>query len=112
MTRRAKTWNVSRREMLETGGAFIISVAFAGGSKARRARPEGHDYGWHRHRRQQENFLRRIDRWPLFCRATRLEQENRQSAVCAGKGQAETPAGLQGRRPIDSARRYRAQNLC
>ncbi len=59
----------------------------------------------------QEGLLRRFDRRALLQRPARLEQEDRQRALCARQGQAEIAEGPQDRRPAHSARRHRAEGL-
>ena len=74
----------------------------------------------HRHRRRrarqercgEEGVLRRADRRALLQRPARLEQADRQPALCARQGQAEGPEGLQDRRQADPPRGHRAEGLC
>ena len=66
----------------------------------------------HRRRCQQERHLCRVDRRALLqCRA-RLEQADRQRALCARQGQAEEAERIQDRRHFGQAHRRGAESLC
>ena len=85
-----------------------------GGRETRRSGRPTHGEGRRRqrHRRcKQKDELRRSDRRQVFQRASRLERQIRQPALCAGQSQAEGPEGLHHRRQAYSARRHRRQGV-
>ena len=114
-----------RRLRLDRHPARRRADAHGGGRGAPRA---GRDGGGrsstagrpaHRRRRRvqrrgqprQESVLRRADRRALLQRPARLEQADRQQALCPRQGQAEEAEGVQDRRQADQARRRRAEGV-
>ena len=93
----------ARRVLVEMAAA---EARHAGGSAHRRQRR-----GQRRVQPRQEGHLRRADRRQVFQRPARLEQADRQRALCPRQGAAEEAQRVQDRRQADQARRHRAEGV-
>ena len=89
----------------------LLDMAAAEARHAGRSADRGRRPGQRRLQPRQEDVLRRADRRQVLQCPARVEQADRQPALCPRQGAAEEAHRVQDRRQVDPARRHRADGV-